>query len=211
VSKPKPDLKSLLEELRESTEESVARERKMSAVSDSLHYFYCPECLAVMVFFADDLYEEKKPKCPSCRVELRPVDDNFKAEYERVAWAFYEKAKSVMERIWPVLESWPRGVRGYIADAGLVEVYFGVPLLNVVGLVREGRGVKAIVCIHYLSEEEFEKLMSIISTLREEGVRGEVKVRVDRCAVPDEKMRAQGFVQMRELRRLPLDNWHLKL
>jgi hypothetical protein len=217
----KPGLESLLEKLKERTEEAVSNIRQMEPVNGSgrlaRHYYYCPECLTVEVFFRSQFYymrrRGKKPQCPTCRVEMKPIDEYFKAEYEKAVWTFYEKVKRVLERSWFILDSWRlKGVSGYFADTGMVEVYFDYP--SSLALHCDGRGVKARLYIHYLDDEEqLGKLLGLISILREEGIKGEVRVdgRSDHCKVPEEKMRAQGFVQMRELRRLPLDNWHLKL
>ena len=219
----KPSLEGLLEKLKERIEESVASVREMEPVNGSgrlaRHYYYCPECLTVEVFFRSQLYymkrKGKKPECFRCKVEMKPIDEHFKAEYEKAMRAFYEKAKSVLERAWPIMESWWlwKGVSGYMADTSLVEVYFVYP--TSLRLIREKRGaVKAHLYIHYLDDEkQLEKLLRLVSILREEGIKGEVQVdgRSDHCKVPEEKMRAQGFKRAHELGRFVHSDWLLEL
>ena len=216
----KSSLEGLLEKLKERTEESVSNVRQMEAVNGSgklaRHYYYCPQCLTVEVFFRSYLYrmkrKGKKPECFRCKVEMKPIDEHFKAEYEKTAWAFYEKAKSVLERAWPIMDSWWRGVKGYMADTGLVEVYFDA--YSYLSLRREGRGVKARLYLHYLENEKLEDLLKLISILREEGqVKGEVQVdgRQDHCEVPEEKMRSHGFIRTGELGKIPHDDFYLEL
>jgi hypothetical protein len=195
----KPDLEGLLEDLREKTERAI---EKVSVWRPDRRHFYCPECLVVMLVFED----EKERKCPTCRVKLRPVDEYFRAEYARALRAFCEKASKIVERIWPVLESWTGGIKGYMADEGFVEVFFGEPrlLYNMLGLLLEGRGgVRAVLAIHNISERELDKLVEVVRALREEGVRGKVEVRAD-CPVPEEKMKSLGFEKISI-------TWHLEL
>jgi hypothetical protein len=172
----------LLELLKWRTEKAI---EKTSALRPDRH-FYCPECLVVL---------EGSTKCPNCGVELRPVDEHFKVEYARALRAFCEKASKIVEKVWPVLESWTGGIRSYLAGEGVVGVIFGKPrgLYNALGLFLEGRsGIRAVLGIHNISESELDKLVEVVRALREEGVRGKVEVRAD-CPVPVDRMKSLGF------------------
>jgi hypothetical protein len=198
VSRP-DKLEKLLEHLRKKTERAI---EKVSAWGPESHRYYCPECLTVVTVFE----EGRLPKCPNCGVELRPVDEHFKAEYARALREFCERAGRIAERVWPVLESWPRGIIGYLTGEGVVGIVFGEPRghFNGLGLFLKGRGgVTAVLGIHNMSESELDKLAEIIRVLREEGARGEVQVRAD-CPVPEEKMLSLGFEKIGII-------WYLKL
>jgi hypothetical protein len=140
------------------------------------------------------------------------VDEHFKAEYERALREFYEKTKSLLERVWPVLESWTGGVKGYVTGTSFVRVHFGEYSTSM-ELIREKREVvKAYLYIHYLDDEEqLERLLRLIDILREEGVKGEVQVDGRYCKVPEEKMRAQGFARAHEVKKLSHSDWLLEL
>ncbi len=131
----RPNLENLLNLLEKLREDDVEYGKSLESLKRAgrlfLHYYYCPECLSVRIFFKDnssyimrEFYRLKKrgkrPNCPECKVEMRPVDEHFKAEYERAMRAFYEKVKSILERAWPVLESWTGGVKGYETGTGFV-------------------------------------------------------------------------------------------
>ena len=219
----KPSLEDALKQLLDAVEKSIAWAKNLNPVEGSgksaKHFFYCPECLRVDVYFKNQVdYAKRKGKrieCFKCKVEMRPVDEHFKAEYERAMRAFYEKVKSILERAWPIMDSWWlwKGVSDYLVNVDLVRVYFDYP--TSLTLIREKRGaVKAYLYIHYLDDEEqLEKLLRLISILREEGVKGEVQVdgRSDHCKVPEEKMRAQGFARAYEVKKLPHSDWILEL
>jgi hypothetical protein len=218
----------LLEKLRERIDKDIEHNKGLEATRRAgrlfLHYYYCPKCLSVMMFFKNNSYimrefyrlkkRGKRPLCSECKVEMRPVDEHFKAEYERVMWAFYDKVKSVLERAWPIIDSW--GISGYIADAGLVRVYFDEYPTSI-ELIRDGKRASAYLYVRYLDEEQLEKLLRLINILREEGVKGEVQVdgRSDHCKVPEEKMRAQGFARTYEVKKLTRslsrNDWLLEL
>jgi hypothetical protein len=185
----KPSVEGLLEHLRARTERAI---EKVSTWGPDSHRYYCPEC-----FTATVVLEEEKPRCPNCGAELRPVDEYFKTEYARALRAFCEKASKIAERVWPMLESWPRGIIGYLTGEGVVGIVFGElgrgGYFNGLGLFLEGRGnVTALLGIFNMSERELDKLAEIIRVLREEGARGEVQVRAD-CPVPEEKLKSLGF------------------
>jgi hypothetical protein len=189
-------LEKLLTVLKWMTEEAIEKARALT----SDRHFYCPECLTAVA-----ISEEEKPKCSNCGVELRPVDEHFKAEYARALREFCERASKIAERVWPVLESWSRGIVGYLTGEGLVGVIFGEPRgnFNALVLFREGRdGTKALLGIFNMSERELDKLAEIIRVLREEGSRGKVEIRAG--LVPKEKLKGLGFKKFG-------DTWHLEL
>jgi hypothetical protein len=215
----KPSLEDTIKQLLNAVEESIAWARNLNPVEGSgksaRHFFYCPECLRVDVYFKSQVYyytkrKGKRIECFKCKVELKPIDDQFKAEYEKVMRAFYENSKNLLEKTWRMLESWWRGISKVELMLGSVRVFFDYP--SYIEIYRDKKDVKVRLYLHYLHYEyDLEKFLELLNAVKASGLHGEVRVdgRLDHCTVPEEEMRRLGFVRMHELGRIP-DDWYME-
>jgi predicted SprT family Zn-dependent metalloprotease len=85
----KPSLEDTIRKLLNAVEKSIVWARSLKTVEGSgksaKHFFYCPECLRVDVYFKSQVdYARRRGKrieCFKCKVEMKPVDEQFKADY----------------------------------------------------------------------------------------------------------------------------------
>jgi hypothetical protein len=210
-------LEDVIKQLLNAVERNIAWARNLNPAEGSgrtaKHFFYCPECLRVDVYFKNQVYyytkrKGKRIECFKCRVEMKPIDDQFKAEYERVMRTYYEKAKSLLERTWKLLESWWRGISKVELLPDSVKVYFDYP--SYIEIYRDKKDVKVRLYLHYVYYEyDLEKFLELLNAVKTSGLHGEVRVdgRLDHCTVPKEEMRRLGFIRLSDVGRIP-DDWY---
>jgi len=211
-------LEDTIKQLLNNVEKSVAWARSLKTVEGSgksaKHFFYCPECLRVDVYFKNQVdYAKRKGKrieCFKCKVEMRPVDEHFKAEYERVIRAYYERAKSLLESTWGMLESWWRGISEVEILPESVRVYFDYP--SHIEVYRDKKDVKVRLYLHYLYYKyDFEKFLELLNAIKASGLHGEFRIdgRPDHCTVPEDDMRHLGFIRLADIGKIP-DDWYME-
>jgi hypothetical protein len=211
-------LEDTTKQLLNAIEKSIAWARRLEPVAGSgryaKHYFYCPECLEVRAYYKSQVdymrRKGKKIECFKCKVEMKPVDDQFKAEYERVMRTYCERAKSLLERAWRVLESWWDGINRVDFTSEGVRVYFDHP--SYIEIYRDKKDARVRIYLHFLHRQQLDKFVELLNIVKSTGLHGEVQVdsRPDHCEVPEEVMRSLSFVRMfKELGRLP-DDWYME-
>ena len=215
-------LEDTTKQLLNVVEKNIAWAKNLNPVEGSgksaKHFFYCPECLRVDVYFKSQVdYARRKGKkieCFKCKVEMKPIDE-FKAEYERVMRTYCERAKSLLERAWRVLESWWDGINRVDFTSEGVRVYFDYPShppYTYIEIYRDKKDTTVRIYLHFLHRQQLDKFVELLNIVKSTGLHGEVQVdsRPDHCEVPEEVMRSLGFVRMfKELGRLP-DDWYME-
>ena len=178
------------------------------------YFFYCPECLRVDTYSKCQVdyirRKGEKIECFKCKVEMKPVDEQFKAEYERVMRTYYERAKNLLESTWRILESWWRGISEVEILPESVRVYFDC--LSYIEIYRDKKDVKVRLYLHYLHHEyDFEKFLEMFDAIKASGLHGEVRVdgRLDHCTVPKEEMWRLSFIKLTDIGRIP-DDWYME-
>jgi hypothetical protein len=211
-------LEDVIKQLLNAVEKNIAWARSLSPIKGSgksaEYFFYCPECLEVTAYYKSQVYymkrKGKRIECFKCKVEMKPVDDQFKAEYERVMRTYYERAKSLLENAWRMLESWWRGISKVELLPESVRVYFDYP--SYIEIYRDKKDVKVRLYLHYLYYEyEFGKFLELFNAIKASGLHGEVRVdgRLDHCTVPKDEMRRLGFIKLSDIGRIP-DDWYME-
>jgi hypothetical protein len=175
------------------------------------HYFYCPVCLRIVTYLRDELrYAKRKGKRLTCicGAELRPLDEQFKVEYEKMLVMFYEKATNLLKKVWEIL-GWFHGIDE--ARVSIHEVVVRFDTHSQLRIYRNGKEVRVWLHIHYLYKQDLSKFVELINIVKSSGMHGEVEVdgRPDHCNVPEAEMRSLGFVRSGEVGKMPLDDWYM--
>jgi RNase P subunit RPR2 len=146
----------------------VLESRRRVSKSTYLVTLYCPRCLRTYEYTSNQL-RRVKSACTICRVELKILDEEFKRRYVELLERFASTVKAVLEPTWSTLRSWwiETGAEAVPCevDAHSVTVFFETP--SHLKIYIENGEVRAYMYLHWLSQDQLEKLESVINTLRD--------------------------------------------